>query len=255
MKNTIGIIADKKTAWFKDWFDSYYYHKLYSHRDEKEAASFIDELLSELNPVSNASMLDLGCGAGRHAKYLASKGFDVTGTDLAFSSIKEAKRSETGNLRFLQRDMRMPFGINRYHIVFNFFTSFGYFETEDEHYRVINNIARSLKPGGVVVMDYINATAVEACLVPYETKKVENIVYNLSRRADNRFIYKNIIVNDPVNDDKLEYTEQVAKFNLYDFEDMFRYNGLKLQNVYGDYCLNSFEPLTSPRMILLAKKM
>ena len=75
MKNTIEVTAKDNSAWFRQWFDSSFYHQLYGHRDEKEAAAFIDELLAELNPGPNASILDLGCGAGRHAKYLAIKRF------------------------------------------------------------------------------------------------------------------------------------------------------------------------------------
>ncbi|MGE5797695.1 MAG: hypothetical protein ACM34N_12995 [Ignavibacteria bacterium] len=55
------------TPWFKLWFDTVHYHKLYSRHDEKEAADFIDNLLINLKPFKNSSMLDAGCGAGRHA--------------------------------------------------------------------------------------------------------------------------------------------------------------------------------------------
>ena len=34
-------------TWFKDWFNSPYYHKLYAHRDEMEAAGFIDKLIAD----------------------------------------------------------------------------------------------------------------------------------------------------------------------------------------------------------------
>ncbi len=158
--NTAAIISqhrDQNHAWFKQWFDSSFYHQLYANRDEKEAAAFIDELINELRPAADSRMLDLGCGSGRHSKYLGSKGFDVTGIDLAASSIRQAKRSETGKLRFYRHDMRIPFGRNAFDIVFNFFTSFGYFDDPSEDLKVVNNIYSALKPGGVLVMDYINS--------------------------------------------------------------------------------------------------
>src|SRR5215470_2336385 len=131
MKNvdTATIINQDRNinkAWFKHWFDSSFYHQLYANRDENEAAAFINELVNELEPAANARMLDLGCGSGRHSKYLASKGFDVTGIDLAGSSIRQAKRWETEKLRFYRHDMRVTFGREVFDIVFNFFTSFGY---------------------------------------------------------------------------------------------------------------------------------
>lgn len=57
------------TPWFKLWFDTVHYHKLYNRHDEKEAENFIDNLLINLKPFKNSSMLDVGCcGAGRHSR-------------------------------------------------------------------------------------------------------------------------------------------------------------------------------------------
>ena len=77
----------ERSPWFVSWFDSIHYHNLYAYRDDSEAAGFIDELIQYLGPVNGSSMLDVGCGAGRHSIYLASKGFRVTGIDLSAGSI------------------------------------------------------------------------------------------------------------------------------------------------------------------------
>jgi 2-polyprenyl-3-methyl-5-hydroxy-6-metoxy-1,4-benzoquinol methylase len=100
MKNTIELKIENNASWYKKWFDSIFYHQLYSNRSEKEATDFIDTLMDELKPPPGSTMLDLGCGAGRHAKWLSVKGYDVTGLDLAASSIQSAKKYEKTNLRF-----------------------------------------------------------------------------------------------------------------------------------------------------------
>ena len=120
MKNTIELKIDNNANWYKKWFDSVFYHQLYSNRSEKEATDFIDVLMDELKPAAGSTMLDLGCGAGRHAKWLSAKGFVVTGLDLAASSIQRAKKYEKTNLRFAKHDMRDPFGKNHFDYVFNF---------------------------------------------------------------------------------------------------------------------------------------
>ena len=102
-------------------------------RTDAEAARFLDELIARLRPRGKARVLDLGCGAGRHSKHLASKDLRVTGMDLAAGSIREAKKSEQPGLRFLQHDMRVPFGQATFDFVFSFFTSFGSFEEPREH--------------------------------------------------------------------------------------------------------------------------
>jgi SAM-dependent methyltransferase len=184
MLTTVEPIAPQRSDWFASWFDSSHYHKLYAHRDETEAARFLDELMSRLRPRHGARVLDLGCGAGRHSRYLASKALRVTGMDLAAASIGEAKKSEQSRLRFLRHDMRVPFGRNVFDYVFNFFTSFGYFEEPGEHMAVVRNIATSLRDGGRLVLDYLNVRHAEARLTSEEVKEIDGVVYRLTRWTD-----------------------------------------------------------------------
>ena len=107
-------------TWFKDWFNSNYYHQLYFNRDDKEAANFIDKLISYLKPPAGCNMLDIACGKGRHSIQLANKGFSVTGIDLSDDSINEALQFETESLHFYRHDMRLPFWINYFNYAFNF---------------------------------------------------------------------------------------------------------------------------------------
>jgi SAM-dependent methyltransferase len=240
--------------WFKSWFDSAYYHKLYAHRSEKEAADFIDELIAELQPAEHAVMLDVGCGNGRHCRQLAAKGFNVMGIDLAFSSIKHAKKYETPLLHFFQHDMRFPFGNNYYDYVFSFFTSFGYFKDDTENQKVIRNMASALKPGGTLVFDYINAQYTAEHLVPSEEKEIDGIIYSIARWMDNKHFLKKIVIDDNQIGENLEYTEQVARFSLKDFEFMFTMNYLEIEEIYGDYKLNEYDGKKSPRLIIIARK-
>ena len=89
---TTTVEPTQRSEWFASWFDSPRYHRLYAHRDETEAARFVDRLLTRISPRPGARVLDLGCGAGRHSAYLASKGLRATGLDLAAGSIREAKK-------------------------------------------------------------------------------------------------------------------------------------------------------------------
>jgi len=240
--------------WFTNWFDSSFYHQLYANRDEKEAVAFIDELVNELQPAPGSRMLDLGCGSGRHSKYLASKGFDVTGIDLASSSIRQAKRAETDSLHFYRHDMRVPFGRNVFHHVFNFFTSFGYFDDPSDDHKVVNNICSALKPGGVLVMDYLNSTPAERKLVSAEEKEIDGIIYHITRWTTATHFFKRIRIENTGMPEPVEHMEQVKKFSVEDFENLFNCNGLQLEKVHGDYHLNEYDTETSPRIILIAKK-
>lgn len=256
-------------AWYKDWFSSPFYHNLYFERDEKEAAAFISRLLDHLKPAQGSFMLDVACGRGRHSRILAGKGFFVTGLDLSFEAISFAKKfgrkqmgdeanapiTETGNPEFYQHDMRLPFRINYYHFAFNFFTSFGYFETIREHDNAIRTIANSLKPNGIFVIDYLNVHYAEDNLVHHEIKNINGTNYEIHRWHDDTHFYKKIKIDDPQILQPVTFTEKVSKFSFGDFNDMLSYQGLQVQEVFGDYQLGNYDTRSKPRMIIVAKKI
>jgi 2-polyprenyl-3-methyl-5-hydroxy-6-metoxy-1,4-benzoquinol methylase len=242
-------------AWYKDWFNSPYYHLLYQHRDVDEASKFITKLIEHLQPKPNARMLDVACGKGRHSKALADMGFDVSGIDLAAESIEEAKELENEHLHFFQHDMRLPFWINYFDYAFNFFTSFGYFKTQREHDNAIRTIAQSICHNGTFVIDYLNVHYSEDHLTASEQKKIDNVNFIISRSHDETHFYKKIEIEENGKLLEFSYSEKVAKFSLGDFTDMMSYQGLQVDNVYGDYQLGHYDVRKSPRMIIIAKKV
>lgn len=240
--------------WYRDWFNSIYYHKLYFYRGEEEAHRFLQKLIEHLNPAPASRMIDVACGRGRHARFLASKGHDVTGIDLSFNSIAFAKQYETDNLHFYQHDMRLPAWMNYFDCAFNFFTSFGYFATRRENDDAVRTVAQSLKPNGVALFDYLNVHYVEDHFVHEEVKRIDGTVYQIRRWDDERFFYKRITVNDGELSKPLEFTEKVAKLSLGDFTEMLAYQKMQVEEVFGDYDLNRYDVKKTPRLIVTARK-
>jgi SAM-dependent methyltransferase len=257
MKTAIQHEFQAQPEWFASWFDSEHYHKLYAYRDDHEAAEFVSRLITWLQPAGGSSILDLGCGSGRHSRCLASMGFDVTGLDLSAESINLARQSECSNLHYRRQDMRQPFGTDTFHHVFNLFTSFGYFENPAEDLTVIQNVANSLKEGGHLVLDYMNVVHVQSRLKEEEAIERDGVIYRLSRWADAKYISKRIAIIDDGRESqatRLVYTERVAKLTLADFRFLFDLCGLALEAVFGDYRLSPFSPQASPRLIMIAQK-
>jgi len=242
-------------SWYKDWFNSPYYHKLYFDRDEKEAESFIEKLLEYLKPPPGSRMLDVACGKGRHSKFLSSKGYDVTGIDISIDSIHYAKQFEDDNLHFYVHDMRLLFWINYYYYAFNFFTSFGYFSTRREHDDAVRTIAGSLKENGILLFDYLNVHYVEDRLKHTEVKMIDETKYEINRWHDETHFYKKMMMTDPQLEKPIQYTEKVAKFSLGDFTDMLAYQHMQVTEVFGDYRLKPYDVSKTPRMIIVAKKV
>ena len=238
--------------WFESWFDSPYYHVLYKERDEKEAKLFLDNLLDLLKPTSGAKILDVACGKGRHSVYLNQKGFDVTGFDLSPENIEFDQQFENKKLSFFIHDMRDLFRINYYDYVFNLFSSFGYFEKESDNVKTIYANAESLKPGGVLVLDYMNSARVKACFVPHLSKKINGIDFQIDKKIEGGNVIKRICFADKGK--SYEFSEHLSLLGKADFEKYFAKFKLSITHVFGDYKLNAFDEKNSDRLILVAKK-
>ncbi len=242
--------------WYKEWFSSPYYDILYRERDEHEATQFLDLLVKYLGAKPGARVLDAACGKGRHSRALANMGFDVTGIDISETSIIEAKKFETDNLQFYVHDMRLPFMINYFDFAFNFFTSFGYFHTGREHDSAVRTIAQSLRPNGMLTIDYLNVHYNEENILPAEEKIIDGIKFHIARWHDEVHFYKRIQIEDPASHNlKHLFTEKVEKFSLGDFTDMLAFHGLMVQDVFGNYDLGPYHVRKAPRMIIMAKKI
>jgi SAM-dependent methyltransferase len=240
--------------WYQEWFSSPFYHKLYLDRNEAEASAFIQKMVTHLSPAPGSRMLDVACGKGRHSRILASMGYPVTGIDLSSESIAAAKQFETDSLDFFIHDMRLPFWGNYFNFAFNLFTSFGYFKTRREHDDAIRTIAKSLKPGGRLIIDYLNVHYTEEHLQYNETRQVNGTTYEIHRWDDETHFFKKITVIDPSMLEPLSFTEQVAKFTLGDFTDMLSFQGLQVQEVFGDYQFSPYDVRKTPRLIIVASK-
>ena len=240
-----------KNEWFESWFHSPYYELLYYKRDRTEAKEFIEALLNHLHPAAQARFLDLACGNGRHSVYLATKGYEVTGIDLSDELIEKARADERDNLSFFVHDMRNEFRINYYDYVLNLFTSFGYFDTDHEHVRVLHNVFKGLKRDGSFVLDFFNSEKVIATLVKNETKETNGVRFVISRKAENGFIFKNIMV--AANEKEQQFQERVRAYKPNELQHCFEKAGLSIIERFGSYDLKPFTK-DSDRLILIATK-
>ena len=238
--------------WFKDWFNSPYYHVLYKNRDVKEASAFMDVLIGHLKLNVAHTIWDLACGKGRHSLYLNSKGLNVIGTDLSRNSITEAKKSENDKLEFFIHDMRTPFRINYFTHVFNLFTSIGYFEKEKDNLKVFQSVFNSLKPDGIFVVDFFNVSDIEECIIPENKTTIDGIDFKICKNISENKIIKHIEFSDKGKDYFFE--EKVSLLKKTDFEKMGSAAGFKLENTFGDYQLNAFDEENSDRLILIFRK-
>ena len=236
--------------WFSSWFNSPYYHILYSDQNDSEAHAFMDALTHYLNIPEKSTILDLACGRGDHAMYLNKMGYDVTGVDLLENNINYAKKHENPLLHFDVHDMCKPYN-RQFDVVFNLFTSFGYFDFDEDNLNTIKSIKANLNDTGFGVIDFMNSDVVIKNLVAEETKTIGHIAFHLHRYVENGYLIKDITFE--ADGEAHHYQERVKALSLKDFEALFDQADAYLLDVFGDYKLNKFKPQTSERLVMIFK--
>lgn len=238
--------------WFESWFDTAYYHALYAHRNEEEAAAFMDRLLEHLHLGAGSKVLDVACGKGRHSAHLASRGLQVCGFDLSENSINIAKAMNVEGVEFLVHDMRESFTVKDADAVFNMFTSFGYFDDPADDAQVLLNMAAACKLGGYVIQDYLNAASVLDSLPQEAVLERGGYGFVTKKYRTEHHIVKDIFVTD--GDAKHSFQEQVRIFDNETLLHLHQQAGLEVVGVFGDYSLGGFDAKTSPRIVVISRK-
>jgi SAM-dependent methyltransferase len=244
-----------KKSWYEDWFADEHYLALYKHRNSEEASQALDLIEKITHPKKNAAILDLACGAGRHSIGLAKRGYtNITAIDLSPTLIREARKNaivESLKINFQEQDMRYFTG--NYDLIINLFTSFGYFERDDENEKVVIQVGQNLHPNGFFIIDFLNAESLPMTLIAHDEKiissgeRVEQF-----REIRNGRIDKKIIIHS--KDNVKEFHESVRLFELEDFNRMFTNAGLILREKFGDYSGSPYDAGSSPRLFLVAQK-
>lgn len=242
---------DKEIAnWYKEWFDTDFYHILYNQRNFREAELFIKNLIAYLNLPEGASVLDAGCGRGRHSVMLGELGYKVKGIDLCESNIDFARQFSSEHIDFEVQDMSEPYD-GKYDVLLNLFTSFGYFEDDRDHVNTLRMMKDALSLSGLGVIDFMNVTQVKENLVPKSEVNAGGIRFDIERYEESGYICKDIrFEHDHI---PYHFTERVRAFSLDDFKAMFEEAGIYLLDIFGDYKLNKYHSGTSDRLVMIFK--
>jgi SAM-dependent methyltransferase len=234
-------------AWYQEWFGEEYL-ELYSHRDENEARQQVAFFREQCGLVSGP-LLDLACGTGRHIQELQSHGYHAVGCDLSYTLLRTGV-TEYGSMPVARADMRhLPFCDGVFAGLVNFFTSFGYFSSEDENSQVVREMGRVLDGGAVFLFDYLNVHRELETLVQREMRTTplgEVLIERWYDRSD-RSINKRMTIGQK------RYLERVRGYDLDEISAMFSACKLTIRSAFGNFDGTPFDR-TSPRLILVGSK-
>ena len=241
-------------SWFEDWFNTPYYHILYKDRDFVEAENFITNLTKELQLPTQSKIIDLACGKGRHSVFLHQLGYNVLGVDLSEESILHNKNfevEETPKLEFKVHDMRNELfpeiSLEKVNAVFNLFTSFGYFDDENDDRKVFQSVKNTLEKDGIFILDFLNEKFVKNTLVEESTINKGGIDFTIKKRIEENYVIKDIFFED--HDEKFHYFEKVKLSTLEQIQSLAESCDFKTIKIWGNYNLEIFDRETSPRCI------
>ena len=238
-------------AWWESWFGEEYL-ELYPHRDAASARREVAFALDRLGP-DPTPLLDLCCGTGRHSLRFAERGPIPVGLDYS-APLLELAQARNQSLRLVRGDMReLPFADGSFRSVVNFFTSFGYFRSEEDNFSVVQEIERVLARGGRVLCDTFGLEHVLSRLVAEESRNTGGREYRIRRwwNEETRRIEKEIEVRRGASTET--FRESVRAYTAEELTGMFERAGLRIESEWGDFDGGPVGS-ASPRLILLARK-
>jgi SAM-dependent methyltransferase len=234
-------------TWYRQWFGEDYL-ELYSYRDDEEAKAQIAFFKKECGNV-HGTVLDLACGSGRHLDELREQGYDAVGCDLSYVLLRTGRR-DRGDLRVARADMRaLPWADSTFGALVSFFTSFGYFEAEDENAATVREMRRVIVKSAPVLFDYLNVHRELSRLVQREQRRVDGEEVMIERWFDS----SSRTFNKRISIGARTYLERVRGYDLDELATLFASSGLAIRQVFGDFDGSAFTP-ESPRLIILATK-
>jgi ubiquinone/menaquinone biosynthesis C-methylase UbiE len=244
-----------------EWFERSFgedYLLVYKHRDMQGAKQEVHKMISWLNLHKGATVLDLCCGMGRHSLALAEAGYEVTGVDLSKVLLREAQKNDTEKqIKFIKADMRNLPITKQFDAIVNLFSSFGYFETDEEHLQVLQEIKRLLIPGGKFIIDFLNPAYTMANLVSESQRVDEGQLIQEKRSIEQGYVKKQITITDinyeglHVKQPERHYLERIRLYSSEDFKSLLSKVDLTLENIYGGYNGEPYNVDSSKRMIMV----
>ena len=245
-------------AWYEEAF-RHDYLLVYPHRNEAEARLEVEFALRVCGLRPPARILDLCCGYGRHAAYLAQKGFRVAGCDLSPDLLKLFAERVDGlpaRPEIVRGDARsLPFLEGEFAAVFSFFQSFGYFETPVEDRHVVEEASRALRRGGLFLLDLMNPDYALSRLEPVTVSAAAGMKMVQRRRYDSvrGKIVKTITISIGEGPER-SWREEVRLYRRETLLEYFSAARLEVVDWFGDFDGNPYQP-GSPRLIGLARKV
>jgi SAM-dependent methyltransferase len=222
----------------------------------ENAPQEVTNLISLLNISPGSTVLDLCCGPGRHALEFARRGFSVVGVDRTKIYLDKAqKQAENEGLKveFVQEDMRDYCKPKAYDAVINLFTSFGFFEDKKDDELVVKNVHRSLKEGGVFVIDMMGKEEIARIFRERDWSEEDGALFLEERKVtkDWSWMEERWILIKGTKRQEFHFSHR--PYSAVELTSLLQDNGFHTVNVYGDLAGSPYDH-EAKRLVAVARK-
>lgn len=217
------------------------------------------------------SILDLGSGTGEHARFLASKGYEVVGLDSSAAMLEKARASTSGdNPKFVEGDMRDAASVvdRQFGAALCLGNALPHLAEADDLYRLAATLRRVVMPGGVFIAQWINydryertnERALPLSFLPDPDDPQAKIVFlrTMDLQDDGRVVFMPTILKQrPDQDPPIQLVAsqrvEIRGWRRTQFEDVLFAAGFTSVEVWGSYAKAPFDPAESRDVILVAR--
>jgi len=223
--------------WYKDFFDETY-NRTYIHLDWERTAREVDFIEKALELDKNDLILDIPCGFGRHSIELTKRGYRVTGMEYNYPQIDMAMRlmvEQKATFDIIEADMRDIPHENKYDKIFNYFTSFGYFNDE-ENEKTMANFHKALKPGGLLLIEIANRDGILHIFQPDNITRLPDGGLLLEEREFHPTTGRMSAIHTFISKDG-QIVERRLDQRMYcphELVDIFKRHGFEIVKIFGD---------------------
>lgn len=229
-----------------DKFYSHYYDIFYEKKEYEEEVHNLEKLIKSYLPNSN-TILDLGCGSGRHAIIFAEKGYTVDGLDLSPNMLELAKirknslpKKARDNIEFKLGDARNFNFDKKYDVILALFHVTSYLTTNDDILNMFKCVDRHLAPGGIFIFDYWYGPAVLTEKPTVKVKRLESDQFKVVRIAEPDLktnvslvdVHYEIFVKNKKSNEHSQFNEihSMRYFFLNEINFLLEQSGLRILN-------------------------
>lgn len=234
--------------WYVDYFGEDYYH--FDHHEDTDLE--VDGLARLIGRPEGQGVLDLGCGYGRVSTPLRKRGYRVVGYDLSPPLLKRARERDPAGT-WVRGDMRfLPFS-GRFDTVISLFNTLGYFEEEDENFRVLRSVSEALRPDGRLVCQLVNRDYLVRRFAAQEVHRRDGRILLEEREFDpvaNRVHTQTTVLNGA---EKRVYASSIRVYTVTELDLLLAAAGMTIGAVHGGLDFRPYDWDTN-QLVIVAER-